>query len=47
MEKVCVIGLGYIGLPTAAIIANNDHRVLKSLKKFRIYQTQSVKKKPK
>ena len=34
-------------LLAAAIIANNDHRVLKSLKKFRIYQTQSVKKKPK
>ena len=34
-------------LLAAAIIANNDHRVNKSLKKFRIYQTQSVKKKPK
>ena len=34
-------------LLAAAIIANNDHRVHKSLKKFRIYQTQSVKKKPK
>tara|TARA_B100001248_G_scaffold250379_1_gene224394 strand:+ start:437 stop:928 length:492 start_codon:yes stop_codon:yes gene_type:complete len=34
-------------LLAAAIIANNDHRVNKSLKKFRIYQTKSVKKKPK
>ena len=34
-------------LLAAAIIANNDPRVHKSLKKFRIYQTQSVKKKPK
>ena len=34
-------------LLAAAIIANNDHRVHKSLKKFRIYQTKSVKKKPK
>ena len=34
-------------LLAAAIIANNDHRVYKSLKKFRIYQTKSVKKKPK
>ena len=34
-------------LLAAAIIANNDHRVHKRLKKFRIYQTQSVKKKPK
>ena len=33
-------------LLAAAIIANNDHRVYKSLKKFRIYQTKSVKKKP-
>ena len=34
-------------LLAAAIIANNDHRVHKSLKKLRIYQTKSVKKKPK
>ena len=34
-------------LLAAAIIANNDHRVNKSLKKFRIYQTKSIKKKPK
>ena len=34
-------------LLAAAIIANNDHRVYKSLKKFRIYQTKSVRKKPK
>ena len=34
-------------LLAAAIIANNDHRVHKSLKKFRIYQTKSVRKKPK
>lgn len=26
--KVCVIGLGYIGLPTAAILAKNGHQVL-------------------
>ncbi len=26
--KVCVIGMGYIGLPTAAILAKNGHEVL-------------------
>ena len=26
--KVCVIGLGYIGLPTAAMFANAGHEVL-------------------
>ena len=55
MPKVIPVGTLAIGadgainaaLLAAAIIANNDHRVNKSLKKFRIYQTQSVKKKPK
>ncbi len=28
MEKICVIGLGYIGLPTASILANNGYDVL-------------------
>tara|TARA_B100000886_G_C20412528_1_gene487734 strand:+ start:30 stop:1238 length:1209 start_codon:yes stop_codon:yes gene_type:complete len=28
MKKCCVIGLGYIGLPTAAIIANANHEVI-------------------
>jgi UDP-N-acetyl-D-mannosaminuronic acid dehydrogenase len=27
MASVCVHGLGYVGLPTAALLANNDHRV--------------------
>jgi UDP-N-acetyl-D-mannosaminuronic acid dehydrogenase len=27
MEKVCVIGLGYIGLPTATVLANNGFEV--------------------
>ena len=27
MSEVCVHGLGYIGLPTAAMLANYDHRV--------------------
>jgi len=26
-QKVCVIGLGYIGLPTAALLASSDYRV--------------------
>lgn len=26
--KICIIGLGYIGLPTAAMFATNGHRVL-------------------
>ena len=26
--KCCVIGLGYIGLPTAAVIANAGHKVV-------------------
>ncbi len=28
MKKCCVIGIGYIGLPTAAILANNGFKVL-------------------
>ena len=28
MQKVCVIGLGYIGLPLASILANNGYQVL-------------------
>ena len=28
MEKICVIGLGYIGLPTASMLANNGYDVL-------------------
>src|SRR5690606_17327076 len=27
MKKVCVIGLGYIGLPTATVLANNGFEV--------------------
>ena len=27
MQKVCVIGLGYIGLPTAALLANSHYQV--------------------
>ena len=27
MKKICVIGLGYIGLPTAAILATSGHKV--------------------
>jgi len=27
MKNVCVIGLGYIGLPTATLIANNGFKV--------------------
>jgi len=26
-EKVCIVGLGYIGLPTAALLANNQYSV--------------------
>ena len=26
-EKVCIVGLGYIGLPTAALLANNNYHV--------------------
>jgi len=28
MTTCCVVGLGYIGLPTAAVLANNGHRVI-------------------
>ncbi|NKQ37595.1 MAG: nucleotide sugar dehydrogenase [Chloroflexi bacterium] len=28
MKKVCVLGLGYIGLPTASILATHDHQVI-------------------
>lgn len=27
MEKVCVMGLGYVGLPTASLLANNGFKV--------------------
>ena len=26
-EKINIVGLGYIGLPTAAVLANNNYRV--------------------
>ncbi|MEX1221490.1 MAG: UDP-N-acetyl-D-mannosamine dehydrogenase [Idiomarina sp.] len=26
-KKICILGLGYIGLPTAAVLANNGYRV--------------------
>lgn len=28
MEKICVIGIGYVGLPTAAMFANKGHKVI-------------------
>jgi len=28
MEKICVMGLGYIGLPTASMLANNGYDVV-------------------
>ena len=28
MKKCCVVGLGYIGLPTAAVIADSEHEVI-------------------
>lgn len=28
MKKVCVLGLGYIGLPTAAVLATHGFRVI-------------------
>ena len=27
-RKICVLGLGYMGLPTAALFASNGHQVL-------------------
>lgn len=27
IEKICIVGLGYIGLPTAALLANNGYKV--------------------
>jgi UDP-N-acetyl-D-mannosaminuronate dehydrogenase len=36
--KVCVIGLGYIGLPTAAMFANAGHEVLGVDKKPQIVE---------
>jgi UDP-N-acetyl-D-mannosaminuronic acid dehydrogenase len=27
-QKICIIGLGYIGLPAAAMFASNDHKVI-------------------
>src|SRR5665811_770526 len=28
MVKICILGLGYIGLPTALLFANNNHEVV-------------------
>src|ERR1044071_4533436 len=28
MNRVCVVGLGYIGLPTAAMLASRGHEVI-------------------
>ncbi|MCB0084738.1 MAG: hypothetical protein KDE47_27545 [Caldilineaceae bacterium] len=28
MSKICVLGLGYIGLPTASILATHGHQVV-------------------
>ncbi|HID47237.1 MAG TPA: UDP-N-acetyl-D-mannosamine dehydrogenase, partial [Methanococcaceae archaeon] len=28
IEKICVIGLGYIGLPTASMLANHGYKVV-------------------
>jgi len=28
MEKICILGLGYIGLPTAALFANNNYKIV-------------------
>ena len=28
MSKICVVGLGYIGLPTAAMLASRGHEVV-------------------
>ena len=28
MKTICVIGLGYIGLPTAAVLADSGHTVV-------------------
>jgi UDP-N-acetyl-D-mannosaminuronic acid dehydrogenase len=27
-KKICIVGLGYIGLPTAALLANNNFEVI-------------------
>ncbi|GAG68891.1 unnamed protein product, partial [marine sediment metagenome] len=28
MEKVCILGMGYIGMPTACMLANNGYEVI-------------------
>ena len=28
MKKICILGMGYIGLPTASMLANNGYEVL-------------------
>lgn len=28
MKKICVIGLGYIGLPTGSVLANHGFKVI-------------------
>ncbi|WP_297997279.1 hypothetical protein, partial [uncultured Campylobacter sp.] len=27
VKKVCILGLGYIGLPTAALLANRGYKI--------------------
>ena len=28
MKKICILGLGYIGLPTAAMFATHGHKII-------------------
>ena len=56
MDKVCVIGLGYIGLPTAVLIASRGYKVtgvdinktiVKNINKLTISEKKETKEKTK
>ncbi len=46
MVKICVLGLGYIGLPTALLFANNGHEVVGVDIKYQMVETLKTGKMP-
>lgn len=42
MSKICVLGLGYIGLPTALLFANNGHEVVGIDVNKRVVETLNI-----
>ncbi len=46
MSKICVLGQGYIGLPTALLFANNGHEVVGIDVNKRVVETLKAGKMP-